>query len=48
MISQVVNKKLNVGFQKLQISTADLTGGVYFIKLQSENKISQIKMIVIH
>jgi len=45
---QPVNKKSVVGAQKLVIPTSNLTDGVYFIKIKSDNQISQIKIIVLH
>ncbi|MBL7936418.1 MAG: choice-of-anchor D domain-containing protein, partial [Bacteroidia bacterium] len=45
---QPVNKKSVIGNQKVSLPTTGLSDGVYFVKLQTENKISQIKIIVIH
>jgi hypothetical protein len=45
-VSEIFNNQLNSGNNEIQINTSDLTNGVYFVKVNADDRNKIIKLIV--
>ena len=47
-VMQPIRKQLNAGAQQLELNTAQLQNGIYFVKIAAGSTSANIKMMVMH